>query len=216
MEKKKTKLKVQAIWIAKANVADSPTKCIENMIGQYWRKEDKREKEKTSKNTETNPGTESIVNFRRDVLSWIKACYLMAVNQVGFQLLFNLFLRKLLVRCVAVYCPYTSSFWPSAMWGSLVRFSFSEVGRRGVSIVGRGCSFAITFLLYKIFVFSIWVFTWFRVTSSQSDLTFTVGKHEGPTTSNCLSLYLTAYREKVVEFYGRAKLWGTLDVKYKD
>ena len=46
MAKKRTKIKVQAIWIAKANVADSTTKCIENKIGQYWRKEDKIEKEK--------------------------------------------------------------------------------------------------------------------------------------------------------------------------
>ena len=46
MKKKRTKIKVQAIWIAKANLADSTTKCIENKIGQYWRKEAKREKEK--------------------------------------------------------------------------------------------------------------------------------------------------------------------------
>ena len=44
MEKKRTKIKVQAAWIAKANLADSTTKCVENKIGQYWRKEGKREK----------------------------------------------------------------------------------------------------------------------------------------------------------------------------
>ena len=41
MEKKRTKIKVQAAWIA-----DSTTKCVENKIAQYWRKEGKREKGK--------------------------------------------------------------------------------------------------------------------------------------------------------------------------
>ena len=44
-EEKRTEFKVQAIRIAKTNLADSTTKCIENKVGQYWRKEGKRDKE---------------------------------------------------------------------------------------------------------------------------------------------------------------------------
>ena len=34
-EEKRTEFKVQAIRIAKTNLADSTTKCIENKVGQY-------------------------------------------------------------------------------------------------------------------------------------------------------------------------------------